>query len=114
MKAYVQRLVASLCESEQPLSRNRHFYTFANADGREALRISRRLRSLTRDILSRASQGHPVRVEREEREGSLVRVAIEFFEVRARRTAFLTPAEFELLLRHEGVRALLGDQAPAA
>jgi hypothetical protein len=107
MKPYVQRLVARLCDGEAPLSRNRHFYTFANPDGRLALRLSRRLRSLARDIVAQVQAGHPVRVERIEREGGLVRVAIELVDIKARRTAYLSPEELEILLLDPQVREAL-------
>ncbi|HCF58685.1 MAG TPA: hypothetical protein DFS52_11920 [Myxococcales bacterium] len=113
MKGYVQRLVALLCDSEVRLSRNRHFSTFDNPDGRRALRISRELRSLARDIVAQAEAGNPVRIERVEENGALVRVLVDIAQLKARRTAFLSPEEFEILLSDENVREAL-ERAKAA
>jgi hypothetical protein len=107
MKDFILRLVARLGEAERPLSRNRHFYTFDNPHGRKALRISRRLRSLERDIVEAAQHGEPVRIERQEQGGQLVRVRIEFVRLKARRTSFLSPAEYDLLLAAPAVRSAL-------
>jgi len=112
MKAYVQRLVARLCEADRPLSRNKHFHTFANADGREALRISRRLRSLIHDILAQAQAGESIRVEPIRDQGRLVKVLVEFVRLKAHRTAYLTPEEYGVLMAREDVRrAVEGDKA---
>ena len=46
MDPFVQRLILRLHHPSQPLSRNRHFATFDTPEGRAALRISRRLKSL--------------------------------------------------------------------
>lgn len=107
MKNYLQRLVARLTEAERPLSRNRHFHTFANPHGRKALRISRQLRSLARDIREQAERGEPIRVEPVVEDGNVVRVLLEYIRLKARRTAFLSPGEFQLLLEAEGVREAL-------
>ena len=107
MKGYVQKLVARLCDAEVPFSRNRHFYTFANPDGRKALRISRQLRSLARDIVAQARAGEPVRVEQVEEDGVVVRLRLDFVQLKARRTAFLSVEEFEILLSDPAVREAL-------
>jgi hypothetical protein len=107
MKDYVQRLIARLTEAERPLSRNRHFHTFANPHGRRALRASRELRSLAQDILEQAKRGEPIRVEPVVEGGNVVRVLLEYIRLKARRTAFLSPGEFEILLEAEGVREAL-------
>jgi len=104
---YLLSLVRRLNDAKRPLSRNRHFHTFANAEGRRALRIARRLRSLAHEIREQARRGAPIRVERVFESGSLVRVLLELVHVRARRVTLLSAAEFELLLEGEGVREAL-------
>lgn len=54
MQALVYRLVERLV-GEEPLSRNRHFHTFANPEGRLALRIARHLRSVADDLAAATS-----------------------------------------------------------
>src|SRR5690606_40226273 len=60
--AFVYRLVVRLTQEGPPFSRNRHFHTFESPEGKLALRIARRLRSVARDI-ARASE--PPRFQRE-------------------------------------------------
>ena len=50
MDPFVRRLVERLNDPARPLSRNRHFHTFDNPDGQQALRIARRLHALRQDI----------------------------------------------------------------
>ncbi|MFN7133529.1 MAG: hypothetical protein ACK4N5_15740 [Myxococcales bacterium] len=113
MKAFVHRLVARLLDREQPLSRNRHFHAFDNPDGRKALKISRQLRSLARDIVEQERSGKPLRVVCERDGAELVRVQLDFLMLKATRTAFLSPQEFDLLMRDHEVRAVI-ERAQAA
>jgi hypothetical protein len=110
MRAYIQLLIEHLSDARRTLSRNRHFYTFANPQGRRALRISRHLQSLARDIVTASRSGGPIRVERIEENGQ-VRVLLELEKLKARRTAVLSVDEFKLLLRHEDVREALKQAA---
>jgi hypothetical protein len=92
------------------LSRNRDFDTFArDAEGARALRVSRYLRSLEKDLAALAPGGVGVdvqlRVERREEGGR--RITIEVPAVRSRRVAMLSAEEYELLREHPGARAVL-------
>ena len=106
MRPYIRLLVERLRDAGQPLSRNRHYDTFANPHGRRALRISRHLQSLAKDIVETKQAGGPVRVERQEADGQVL-VRLEIIALKARRTAFLSAEEFELLLESHGVREAL-------
>ena len=64
MDPFVRRLVQRLHDPKRPLSRNRHFHTFATPEGQRALRTSRRLRSLQRDILACQASGRPATIRR--------------------------------------------------
>jgi hypothetical protein len=109
MRAFVHRLVRQLLDEDQPLSRNRHFDTFDDAVGRRALRVSRHLRALERDILSQRAGGTRVAVHKEEREGEGV-IRLELFGARFRRVAYLSLAEFEILLSLPGVKEAVESQ----
>lgn len=106
MNDFVERLVALLNDEQRPLSRNRHFHTFDNPDGRKAMRISRLLRAMSHDILQQARRGEPMKVAFVKEKGQ-VRVQLQFVRLKAQRTAYLSPREFELLLQNEDVRKAL-------
>jgi hypothetical protein len=112
MDAFVRRLVERLLEPSQPLSRNRHFHTFETPEGRRALKLARRLRGLARDVRRCAERGSPPEVRRD---GSAeeVRIALHFDALAARRTAYLSPEEYALLRRVQGMAEALGE-APVA
>lgn len=90
MHAFIYRLVERLTQEGPPLSRNRHFHTFESPEGKKALRIARRLRSVAGDI-DRASE--PPKVQ----EGARVRLEIPLRD--GVRIAWLSPAEWSLLKR---------------
>lgn len=113
MNDYILRLVSRLSQDERPLSRNRHFHTFENPDGKKALRISRHLRALAHDIIEQARRGEPLRVSCVT-EDSTMRVQLEFVRLKARRTAYLSPAEFKLLLQSAPVREAISTARRAA
>ncbi len=105
MDPYVRRLVQRLLEPSAPLSRNRHFHTFDTPEGRSALRMTRRLRSLRKDILACVAEGRPAHfVRQEDAEGSH-RIELRMERVRGRRVCVLPTAEFELLRELPGVSA---------
>lgn len=106
MDAFVRRLVRRLNDESRPLSRNRHFHTFDNDEGRKALRISRRLQSLRRDILSCRAAGESVRAAEASGEGEK-KVEIFLERLKGKRTALLTDAEYALLLELPGVKEAL-------
>ncbi len=111
MDPYVRRLIQRLNDPSQPLSRNRHFHTFDNPEGRYALKTSKRLRALQRDILASLREGlHTVFTRRTDGNG-LVTVELTFERVRGRRTSMLRDAEFELLCEMPGVAEALREAA---
>jgi hypothetical protein len=107
MRQPVHRLVARLFRAEQPPSRNRHFDAFADPVGWHALRSTRQLRSLARDIVEQGRRGQSVRVESLGGEGQGVRIALRFDRIRAKRWTYLSQEEYELLLDQEAVRRVL-------
>lgn len=88
MHAFIYRLVERLTQDGPPLSRNRHFHTFETPEGKKALRIARRLRSVSED-LDRAA-GRPT-----VREGTRIRLEIPLRD--GNRVAWLSRAEWSLL-----------------
>ncbi len=89
-------------EPGAPLSRNKHFHTFDNALGREALAVSKRLKALSAALASATGTPAVRKVD-----GKKVKVEIEFGGVRARRTTVLDEGEFELLCELPGMREIL-------
>ncbi len=114
MKAFVKRLVERLSDPDGPLSRNRHFDALDNPEGRQALRVSRRLRALRLEIEEQVRSGEPIRVEMVRENGAVVRVLLEIVRLKARRTALLSADELELLMQSEIVRRALEGPLKAA
>ena|SRR5215470_16223508 len=106
MDAFVEHLVRRLCDESQPLSRNRHFHAFHSPEGRRALRISRRLRSLQRDILACAGESRGAWLRPLEQEGGR-RVELKLERARGFRISLLDELEFKLLQELPGVRVAL-------
>jgi len=106
MDPFVQRLIQRLHHPSQPLTRNRHFATFETPEGRAALRISRRLKSLQKDILQCRGEGGQVCFAHQEtpdgQEGEH-RIELTLQRLRGRRVSMLGGAEFELLRALPGV-----------
>ena len=103
MDPFVRRLVERLHDPSTPLSRNRHFHAFENPQGRAALRISKRLKALQKDIARCFAEGSkPVARKLREPDGA-VRMEIELTRLHARRLTQLEQAEFELLWALPGV-----------
>ena len=99
MDPFVRKLVVRLFDEGQPLSRNRHFHTFETDEGKRAMRISKRLRALQRDIVQARGEGSEPRVHRATDENGVVKVEISLVHLKARRVTTLDEAEFELLGR---------------
>lgn len=106
MDPFVRRLVERLFDPAQPLSRNRHFHTFDNAEGRRALRISRRLKALQRDIAACHRAGGRARVRHAAQDGA-VTVEVRLEQLKTSRVTVLDGVEFELLCRLRGVQEAL-------
>lgn len=107
MDPFVRRLIERLHDPSQPLSRNRHFHTFETPEGRAALRTSRRLKSLQKDILACAGEGGRAQFLRTEQDEGGFRVELSLERVSGRRISMLAEAEFELLTQLPGVKDAL-------
>ncbi len=114
MDPFVRRLVQRMLDERRPLTRNRHFHTFATPEGKLALRTTRRLRSLQADILACGAEGQPARFMRHAVEDGEHRIELRLERLSGRRTSRLHPAEFELLLELPGVRPILEGAAAAS
>jgi hypothetical protein len=103
MDPFVRRLIERLHHPSAPLSRNRHFATFETPEGRAALRASRRLKSIQKDILLCKSEGGRAVVAGDRDQ----RIELTLVRVRGRRVCHLDGAEFELLQKLPGVSQAL-------
>ena len=95
------------------LSRNRNFQFFRRPETRGALRIHHFLRSIERDLMPegqvRPAGEFEVAVEEDaERDGVVLR--IHLLHLRTTRTAFLSRAEYAMLLSHPELQKLLPPQ----
>lgn len=108
MDPFVRKLVLRLFDEGAPLSRNRHFHTFETPEGKQAMRISRRLRALQRDIAQCREAGGQSYVVATKDEGGAVKVEIHLQHLKTTRLTLLDEAEFELLGQLPGVREALG------
>ena len=106
MDPFVRRLIERLHDPSKPLSRNRHFHTFETPEGKRALRTSRRLKALQREILLCRQQGGAVQLHRSVVEGQH-ELELRFHWVKGRSVSRLADAELELLTRLPGVREAL-------
>lgn len=104
MDPFVRRLVERLFEPDSGLSRNRHFHTFDNEEGRLAIRISKRLRALAKDIDDCHREGGRPSVSRA---SGKVRIEIGLNRLKTHRTTTIDEAEYELLLKLPQVKQAL-------
>jgi hypothetical protein len=112
MDPFVRKLVERLHAPGTPLSRNRHFHTFETPEGRAALRTSRRLRSLARDILTCHAEGGRVGCSPASAEDAgEVKVQLTLERLSGKRTSLLSRDELELLRVLPGVASVLGESA---
>lgn len=107
MDPFVRRLIERLHDPSRPLTRNRHFHTFETPEGKLALRTSRRLKSLQRDILACASEGGRAKLTKASRTEEDVRVELSLDSISGKRTSILREDELELLVQLPGVRDAL-------
>jgi hypothetical protein len=106
MDLFVRRLVQRLLDPRQPLSRNRHFHTFESAEGKLALRITRRLKSLQRDVAAALAEGVvPQVAPRAEQDGG-VRIELTLERLKGTRRTWLAGDEFALLCTLPGMEPL--------
>lgn len=96
MDPFVRKLVERLFDEGAPLSRNRHFHTFESEEGKRALRVSKRLTALARDIKASRAVGREPSITRA---GGEVKIEVVLDQVKSKRQTTLEPAEFELLQR---------------
>ncbi len=113
MDAFVRKLVLRLLDEGAPLSRNRHFHTFESVEGKQAMRITKRLRALSKDIALCRNAGGGSKVTTSIDAQGEVRVEIRLERLRSRRLTTLDQAEFELLCLLPGVRHALEESAPS-
>lgn len=115
MDPFVKRLIQRLNDPTRPLSRNRHFHTFETPEGKAALKASRRLRSLQKDILACHREGKPPRLLRRQLGDGEHRIELVFEKVKGSRVSVLKDAELELLRELPGVKdALAAGEEQAA
>lgn len=112
MDPFVRRLILRLNDPSRPLSRNRHFHTLATPEGKLALRASRKLRSLQRDILACHQEGRTPQLLRRVEAGGRHRIELVLERIRGRRVSVLEDAELELLREMPGVREALRESEP--
>lgn len=106
MDPFVRKLVLRLFDQGTPLSRNRHFQTFETPEGKLAMRVSKRLRALQKDVSACRDAGGTPQVTRSENEGE-VTVQIVLEHLKSKRTTRLDEAEFDLLKRLPGMADIL-------
>ena len=107
MDPFVRKLVLRLLDEGAPLSRNRHFHTFESPEGKRALQITKRLRSLQRDIAKCAQASGESRVAISRNEGGTVQIELKREQLRSTRLTTLDQGEFELLGLLPGMRHAL-------
>jgi hypothetical protein len=107
MDPFVRRLVERLHDPTRPLSRNRHFHTFDTPEGRSAMKVSRRLKSLQRDIMACLKEGSRARFSRQVGPDGETRIELQMLRIQGRRVSLLQDAEFELLAQLPGVTEAL-------
>lgn len=108
MDPFVRRLVERLLEPSAPLSRNRHFHTLDNAEGRAALKASKRLRALHKEILACQHRGGTVRLFEKPGRAGEVELEVELKSLKCTSRSTLSAGELELLGKLPGLSALLG------
>ena len=104
MDDLTRRLVRRLRDDGRSMSRNKNFHTFAEPKTRRALRIVRHLRDLEADLLSGRVRDPNASSDPHDQ---TVAVRLEYPELRATRTAYLSPQEYAMLLEEPGVSAVL-------
>lgn len=103
MDPFVRKLVLRLFDEGAPLSRNRHFHTFESPEGKQAMKISRRLKALQADIKKCRLAGGLSKVVATKGEDGVVKVEIRLENVRSTRHTTLDEMEYELLRQLPGV-----------
>jgi len=107
MDPFVRKLVLRLLDQGSPLSRNRHFHTFETPEGKQALRLFKRLRALQHDLQKCQRAGGQSQVAVTKRPQGPIQIEITLTKLRSKRVATLNEEEFELLCRWPEVGELL-------
>lgn len=107
MDPFVRKLVLRLLDEGSPLSRNRHFHTFETPEGKQALRIFKRLRALHHDLQKCQRAGGQSQVAVTKGSTGPVQIEIRLSALRSTRVSTLDEEEFELLCRWPEVGLLL-------
>lgn len=95
-----------LRDRDVEFSRNQNFDAYEDPRVKRAMRIFRHLQSVERDLLALGERGR-VELDALERTEEQVVVRLAFSGSGGRRTSFLSPAEWELLLENDRVSAIL-------
>ncbi|MFU8805989.1 MAG: hypothetical protein ACNA8W_19415 [Bradymonadaceae bacterium] len=95
-----------LRDDDVAFSRNRNFEAFDDPKVKRAMRLYRHLRSLERDLLS-LIEGGSAALEAVECEDDIVTVRLSFSGRGGKRTSYLSPREWALLLENETVHDIL-------
>ena len=113
MDSFVRRLVERLVAEGRPLSRNRHFHTFATPEGRLALRTARRLRALQRDVTRCRAEGGSLELHAHPGHGPARALELCLAQRVGTHRAFLSEEELDLLRGLPGVSEALGAASSA-
>jgi hypothetical protein len=113
MDAFVRRLVQRLVDPARPLTRNRHFHTLETPEGKRALKISRRLRGLQREILESFARGRRSTYRRKGAEDELC-FELTLEHIKGRHISLLHADEFQLLRELPGVEGAIVEAPPIA
>lgn len=109
MDPFVRKLVLRLFDEGAPLSRNRHFHTFESPEGKQAMRLFKRLKALKSDIAKcREAGGNSSVMTSRDALGS-VKIEIRLEHLKSTRFTTMDEAEFELLCLLPGVRGALSE-----
>lgn len=107
MDPFLRQLVRTLVQDASPLTRNKHFHTFDNKEGRQALRLSQRLLSLRRDLTQCHQQGGSIVINHDTAEDNRSFVVLKLRWQRNHRECKLWHDEFELLVEFSDVQETL-------
>ena len=105
MDPFVRKLVECLLDEQKPISRNRHFHTLATPEGAVAVRISRRIRAIAKEITRCQAVGALLSIRSHENGG--YEVLIVHDKVKLSRRALIDHDEMTLLAQMPGLRSII-------
>jgi len=112
MREFFHRLLQRLHDEARPLSRNKHFHTLSDGEGKRALRADRHLRDLEEHLEALRLHGERPRVRRLPEGG--VQLILSHPRLALARTATLSAEEARLLAHHPAGAWALGEEADGA